>query len=79
MRDYKPKESFNLPKKACRYCVDGVSDIDYKDIKNIQKYVNSYGKIDSRKRTGMCAHHQRKLATAIKRARIMALLPFVNR
>ncbi len=68
-----------LPKKTCRYCVDSAEEIDYKDIKSLQKYLNSYGKIDARKRTGFCARHQRKLAIAIKRARIMALLPFVNR
>lgn len=65
-------------KKVCRFCVDSGSEIDYKDIKTIQKYINSYGKIDARKRTGLCPRHQRQLAIAIKRARIMALLPFVG-
>lgn len=65
-------------KKVCRYCVDRGSEVDYKDIKSIQKYINSYGKIDARKRTGLCPKHQRKLAIAIKRARIMALLPFIG-
>ena len=68
-----------LPKKSCRFCADNIEDIDYKDVKVLQKFLNSYGKIDSRKRSGLCARHQRKLATAIKRSRIMALLPFVNR
>lgn len=68
-----------IPKKSCRFCVDNVEDIDYKDVKVLQKFLNSYGKIDTRKRGGLCARHQRKLATAIKRSRIMALLPFVNK
>ena len=68
-----------LPKKSCKLCVDGANDVDYKDVKIIQKYINSYGKIDARKKSSLCAKHQRKMATAIKRARIMALLPFVNR
>ena len=65
-------------KKVCRFCADNNLEIDYKDVKSIQKYINSYGKIDARKRTGLCPKHQRKLAIAIKRARIMALLPFVG-
>ena len=66
-------------KKVCKFCADNTLEIDYKDIKTIQKFVNSYGKIDARKRTGLCPKHQRKLAIAIKRSRIMALLPFVGR
>lgn len=73
------KEMINIPKKVCRFCVDNVNEIDYKDVKTLQKYVNSYGKIDARKRSGLCAKHQRKLAIAIKRSRMMALLPFVNK
>jgi small subunit ribosomal protein S18 len=73
------KEMIRIPKKVCRFCVDNVDDVDYKDVKMLQKYINSYGKIDARKRSGLCAKHQRKLATAIKRSRMMALLPFVNR
>lgn len=68
-----------IPQKTCRFCTENIQEIDYKDIKSLQKYLNSYGKIDARKKTGLCAKHQRKLAKAIKRARIMALLPFVNK
>lgn len=64
--------------KPCKFCVDKDLVIDYKDTKTIQKFVNSYGKIDARKRSGLCPKHQRKLSLAIKRARIMALLPFVG-
>jgi small subunit ribosomal protein S18 len=52
--------------------------IDYKDIKRLQRYVSERGKISPRRRTGTCAKHQRALATAIKRARHMALLAFVR-
>lgn len=66
-------------KKTCRFCEARIEELDYKDVKNLQKFINSIGKIESRKRTGNCPKHQRKIAQAIKRARIMALLPFVNR
>lgn len=67
-----------IPKKSCKFCVEP-EVIDYKDIKNLQKFLSSYGKIEPRKRTGVCLKHQRKLTLAIKRARIIALLPFVNK
>jgi len=59
--------------------VNTVEAIDYKDIPTIKRYTSSYGKIVPRRKSGVCAKHQRKLATAIKRARIMALLPFTTR
>lgn len=75
-----PKTSMiKIPKKTCRFCADNKEEIDYKDVKTLQKYINSYGKIDARKRSGLCPKHQRKMAIAIKRSRVMALLPFVNR
>lgn len=66
-------------KKVCRFCADKVGDIDYKDVKLLQRYINSYGKIESRKRSGNCLKHQRRVAIALKRARHLALLPFVVR
>lgn len=65
--------------RACKFCVDREVEIDYKDVKTLQKFINSYGKIGPRKRSGVCPKHQRKLAQAIKRARMMAILPFVGR
>ena len=65
--------------KACYYCVNNLNDIDYKDIRNLRRFINIYKKILPRKRTGLCSKHQRKLSTAIKRARIMALLPYTNK
>ncbi|MCX6796732.1 MAG: 30S ribosomal protein S18 [Candidatus Falkowbacteria bacterium] len=64
--------------KSCHFCVNNLREIDYKDIRTLQRFINVYKKILPRKRTGLCSWHQRKLATAIKRARIMALLPFTN-
>ncbi len=66
-------------KKVCRFCAEKVDDIDYKDVKLLQRYINSYGKIESRKRSGNCLKHQRRVAVALKRARHIALLPFVVR
>jgi small subunit ribosomal protein S18 len=66
-------------KKVCRFCAERMEVIDYKDVKLLQRYLNSYGKIESRKRTGSCLKHQRRLAVALKRSRHIALLPFVVR
>jgi len=60
----------------CRFCREGKSYIDYKDIDSLQKLLTNRGKIFSRKRSGNCATCQRKVKLAIKRARFMALLPF---
>ena len=65
-------------KKRCQWCMEGVKFIDYKSISRLQKFMDSKGKILPRRQTGNCARHQRQLAVAIKRARIMGLLPFVN-
>jgi len=62
----------------CRFCRGLVKYIDYKDIETLQKLLTNRGKIFSRKRSGNCAGCQRKVQTAIKRARFMALLPFTS-
>lgn len=73
----KPQQNNLLQKpKTCNFCINNASDIDYKDIQTLKRFISSYGKIVPRKRSAVCSKHQRKLATAIKRARIMALLPF---
>jgi small subunit ribosomal protein S18 len=64
-------------RKVCQFCADKIGTPDYKDIKRLQRYISDRGKILPRRRTGTCAKHQRGLATAIKRARHIALLPFV--
>ncbi|MBQ7885102.1 MAG: 30S ribosomal protein S18 [Clostridia bacterium] len=63
-------------KKVCAFCVDKSNTIDYKDVAKLRRYITENGKILPRRQTGVCAIHQRELANAIKRARIMALLPF---
>lgn len=63
-------------RKACRFCVDKVEIIDYKDIKRLKSLVTERGKILPRRISGNCAPHQRRLTAAIKRARNIALLPF---
>jgi small subunit ribosomal protein S18 len=65
-------------KKVCRFCEDKSQTIDYKDIKKLQRFMTERGKILPRRVSGTCAKHQRALTVAIKRARIMALLPFVK-
>lgn len=66
-------------RKFCRFCADKTPFIDYKDIKTLRNYMTERGKMLSRKMTGTCANHQRELTTAIKRARSIALLPFMER
>ena len=63
-------------RKMCRFCMDKVDLIDYKDIKLLQSYVPERGKILPRRISGVCATHQRMLAEAIKRARNIAFLPY---
>ncbi len=65
-------------RKGCSFCQDKVTAIDYKDTKKLQKYLTERGKILPRRVTGNCAKHQRMLTSAIKRSRIIALLPFVS-
>jgi small subunit ribosomal protein S18 len=64
-------------RRICAFCVDKVDVIDYKDTDLLNRYVNEFGRIRPRRQTGTCAKHQRALAVAVKRARHIALLPFV--
>lgn len=64
-------------RKVCMFCSDKIRHPDYKDMKRLSRHVSDRGKILPRRRTGTCARHQRGVATAVKRARHMALLPFV--
>ena len=63
-------------KKICRFCADKMENIDYKDIKRLEFFMRDRGKIVSSRLSGNCAKHQRRLVTAIKRARFLALLPY---
>ena len=64
-------------KKVCAFCVDKVEHIDFKDTAKLRRYLSERGKILPRRTTGTCAAHQRQLTVAIKRARDIALLPYV--
>ncbi len=65
-------------RKVCKFCADKIDDINYKDVKLITPFVPERGKILPRRISGTCAMHQRKLQTAIKRARQIALVPYVT-
>lgn len=66
-----------VPKrKVCSFCSNKAEEIDYKDPAKLRQYISDRGKIESRRKTGTCAKHQRALSTAIKRARHLALLPY---
>ena len=65
-------------KKVCVFCAEKVENIDYKDVAKLKKYVSERGKILPRRITGNCAKHQRALTVAIKRARHISLMPYVQ-
>ena len=69
-------EFYRKKKKICQMCAG--KSVDYKDVAIINKYINEKGKIMPRRMTGACAKHQRYIAMHIKRARFMALIPFVK-
>ena len=64
--------------KVCQFCVEKIDHIDYKQVDLLRRYITDDGKIRPRRQTGTCAKHQRQLARAIKRARHLALFPFVG-
>ena len=73
----KPFRANKKRKKICNFCAEKTEVIDYKDVEKLRKYVTERGKILPKRITGTCAEHQRAVTTAIKRARIVALLPYV--
>jgi small subunit ribosomal protein S18 len=80
-RDAGDKESRGMRprrsrRKVCAFCADKLETVDYKDVNRLRKYISERGKILPKRMTGNCAEHQRRLTTAIKRARHVALLPF---
>ena len=66
-------------RKVCRFTVDGVKEIDYKDVNVLKAYITETGKIVPSRVTGTSAKYQRQLSTAIKKARFLSLLPFCDR
>ena len=65
-------------RKACPFCADKALKIDYKDVDGLRRFITDRGKIRARRKTGACAKHQRGVAVAIKRARTIAIMPFVS-
>ena len=73
------KKKFAAKKKSqCRFCRKGATPPDYKDVRTLQKLSTTQGKLFSRKRSGSCAKHQRMFRQAAKRARFLALLPYIG-
>lgn len=65
-------------RKVCGFCVDHITHIDYKNLNVIRRFISEQSKIESRRKSGVCSKHQRSLATAIKRARHLGMVPFSN-
>lgn len=80
MDDNRPRRSRGRRgrRKICAFCADKNAVIDYKDTARLRRYISERGKILPRRMTGTCAKHQRELAMAIKRSRVMALMPYVK-
>ena len=74
----KKKEKKPGRKKPCKLCMDRIVAVDFKDERRVRKFITDRGKIAARRITGTCARHQRQLAVAVKRARHLALVPFVK-
>lgn len=77
-RSERPNRGRKGRRKVCQFCVDKVDYIDYKDVARLRRFMSERAKILPRRVTGTCARHQRDLTVAIKRARQIALLPFVS-
>ena len=78
-REQKPfRQSNRKRKKVCQFCAEKIEHIDYKDTARLRKYVSERSKILPRRITGTCAKHQRQVTIAVKRARQIALLPYVS-
>jgi len=64
--------------KQCHFCTNNVKEIDYKDVETLKDFMDSYSRMVKSRRTAVCARHQRKLSQAIKRARFLALVPYIT-
>ena len=72
-------KSAKTEKKVCVMCVKNIKELDYREVGFLRQFITPQAKIASRRRTGTCAKHQRQIAGAVKRARVMGLLPFTTR
>jgi len=70
------KKQYFRRKKVCRFCVERIDDINYKDVRMLSSFISERGKITPRRISGVCTPHQRRLSEAIKQARNIALIPF---
>jgi len=70
------RRRFTARRRVCAFCLEKARTIDYKDVATLRRFLTERGKIKSRRKTGTCAKHQRRLSVAVKRARHLALLPF---
>lgn len=75
-RGERGEKGYFFRKKVCKFCVEKVEEVDYKEVSRLQKFITEKGKILPSRISGNCARHQRRLAQAIKFARAIALLPF---
>lgn len=73
----RPQQSAQPRRRNCQFCREKVEEVDYKNVAQLRRYISEKGKIRSRRITGTCRRHQVQVAVAIKRAREMALLPYV--
>ncbi len=76
-RRKRPPAGAQLKRRSCFFCREGVEEVDYKNLGQLRRYMSEKSKIRSRRVTGACRRHQRQVAVAVKRAREMALLPYV--
>ena len=72
------KGKYTPRRKVCQFCVEKLSHIDYKDLMRLRRFLSDRAKIEPRRKTGTCAKHQRRLSAALKRARMIGLLPFTG-
>jgi small subunit ribosomal protein S18 len=73
------KKQYFRRKKVCRFCVDKVDDVSYRDVRMLMSFISERGKITPRRISGVCTPHQKRLSEAIKQARNIALVPFASR
>ena len=74
----RPRPRYFSRRKVCQFCVDKVEKIDYKDVDTLKRYLSDRFMIEARRKTGVCAKHQRELSRAVKRARQLSLIPFTS-
>ena len=77
-RRSRPRPRYFSRRKVCQFCVDGIDTVDFKDVEILKRFVSDRFMIEARRKSGVCAKHQRALAKAVKRARQLSLIPFTS-